>query len=51
MSEWSYNWDLLSDESIYYYCLGLGNIVVWNEGWDWSFQDFTSDRVWMEALE
>ena len=46
-----YNWDLLSDESIYYYCLGLGTIVTWHHGWEWSYQDFTSNRVWMEEEE
>lgn len=46
-----YNWDLLSEQSIYYYVLGQGNHVVWHEGWDWSFEDFTSNRVWMEEEE
>jgi len=46
-----YNWDLLSDESIYYYVLGLGNFVFYHKGWDWSFKDFTDDRVWMEEEE
>jgi len=43
-----YNWDLVTDKEIYYYVLGLGNHVVWHHGWDWSFLDFTNERVWME---
>ena len=46
-----YDWDLLSDESIYYYCLGSSNIVVWHHGWDWTFEECSTDRVWMEDEE
>ncbi len=43
-----YDWDSLSEETMFYYCLGTGNHVNWHEGWDFSFEEHTINRVWMQ---
>ena len=32
----TYNWDLRTDQEMFYYVLGTGDFIVWCQGWEWS---------------
>ena len=47
-----FDWDELTDREIFYYCLGRGNIVRFDEGWDYTYSETELyTRIWMEEEE
>ena len=39
--------DYMTDDELYYYTLGSDNFLCFHEGWDWTFERYTSKRVWI----
>ena len=43
--------DTMTEDELFYYVLGCRNFLSFLEGWDWTEESWSNDRVWIDERD